>query len=231
MKYLIILFLSISFGANAQWKSYKLTSRGDTINRIDLRGLKQGPWIISMPDLRGERGYEEEGYFTDDKKESTWRRFSLEGDVIAIENYRWGHKDGRNQYFTYQGEPLREEFWRAIDPKNPYDTVKVFDVNDPTKVIGLKVVKVESASVKNGVWKYFDPFMGKIEKTERWVMDRLKTNDEEDDDLAPIDVTNATATKKAEEKKPVTKPKEVLEFEKKNAGKKKIKVRTGSTGG
>ncbi len=33
------------------------------------------------------------------------------------------------------------------------------------------------------------------------------------------------------EKKAINKPKEVLEFEKKNSGKKKVKVRDGSTGG
>jgi len=34
-----------------------------------------------------------------------------------------------------------------------------------------------------------------------------------------------------EKKKQVAKPKEVLDFEKKNSGKKKIRVRDGSTGG
>jgi hypothetical protein len=52
-----------------------------------------------------------------------------------------------------------------------------------------------------------------------------------DDDLAPIDPASGEATVKKEEKKAVTKPQAVLDYEKKNAGKKKIKVRTGQTGG
>jgi hypothetical protein len=49
--------------------------------------------------------------------------------------------------------------------------------------------------------------------------------------LAPIDVTNNDATAKTEEtKKTVPKPKEVVEFEKKKPGKKKIVVRDGATG-
>ena len=55
----------------------------------------------------------------------------------------------------------------------------------------------------------------------------------DDDELAPIDVTNneADETAKADEKKKVvTKPKEVVDFEKKKPGKKKIRVRDGSTG-
>jgi hypothetical protein len=65
-----------------------------------MKGQKQGPWVVHIDDLRGERGYEEEGIFWNDKKEGTWRRFSLEGDLIAIENYRYGYKDGKNTYFN-----------------------------------------------------------------------------------------------------------------------------------
>lgn len=235
MRYLLFSFLLISITANAQkWKSYKLSPKGDTLNRVDQSGLKQGPWVVHVDELRGERGYEEEGFFRDDKKEGTWRRYSLEGDLIALENYRWGQKDGKNMYFNYQGEPLREESWRAIDPKNPYDTVPVYDIKDPTKVLKRVVVKIESASVKNGVWKYFDPQQEKVEKTEVWVMDKLKTNDDKNDDLAPIDVTKSSTSstgQKTDEKKTTQKPKEVLEYEKKNSGKKKVKVRDGNTGG
>ncbi len=84
--------------------------------------------------------------------------YSLEGDLLAMENYRWGQKDGRNAYFNHVGQLLREESWRAIDPKNPYDTVNVYDVNDPSIVLGKRVVKVESLTVKQGAWKFYNPF-------------------------------------------------------------------------
>jgi hypothetical protein len=97
-------------------------------------------------------------------------------------------------------------------------------------------VKVEPNSYKNGTWKYYDPQMGTIEKTEQWVMDKPKEKEKavaatDEDDLAPIDPVNGEATVKKEEKKNLTKPQAVLDFEKKNAGKKKTKVRTGQTGG
>lgn len=232
MRYLFLLTLLISFGASAQWKDFKLTRRGDTLNRIDLRGLKQGPWVVHMQALRGEEAYDEQGIFIDDKKEGVWKRFSPEGDLLAIENYKYGMKDGKCRYFLYTGELLREESWRAIDPKNPYDTVNVTDLNDPTKVIEKRIVKVEPNSYKNGTWTYYDTMTGAIESTEHWVMNKKKEDvlAGTEDDLAPIDVTDGT-TVKQDEKKQVTKPKEVLEFEKKNAGKKKIRVRDGSTGG
>jgi len=235
MRYLFALLLFVSITAQAQYKNFIIGAKGDTLNRVDMQGRKQGPWVVQVDDLRGERGYEEEGYYLNDKKEGAWRRYSLEGDLIAVENFRYGYKDGKNVYFNYQGELLREENWRAIDPKNPYDTVDVYDLKDPTKVVRRQVVKIEPNSYKNGVWKYYDPQMGTVEKTEEWVMDKPKEKEKavaaNDDDLAPIDPATGEATVKKEEKKAVPKPQAVLDFEKKNAGKKKVKVRTGQTGG
>jgi hypothetical protein len=240
MRYLLIATLLISFTSKAQWKSYSFTPRRDTINRIDMKGLKQGPWVIHVDALRGEDGYDEQGIFVDDKKEGVWKRFSLEGDMIAVESYYLGMKSGKCQYFLHTGELLREETWRAIDPKNPYDTINVTDVNDPSKILERKIIKIEPTSYKHGTWTYYNTNTGAIESTEEWVMNKRKedvaaTND---NDLAPIDVTKTgngsktnSGTAQTDEKKQVAKPKEVLDFEKKNSGKKKIKVRDGSTGG
>jgi hypothetical protein len=231
MRYLIILFLTTSLTASAQLKSYIISVKGDTLNRVDMKGLKQGPWVIHLDELRGEPGYDEQGVYVDDKKEGTWKRFSLDGDLLAIENYRYGFKNGKSTYFSNMGDMLREESWRAVDPKNPFDTVNVYDVNDPSKVVGQKVIKMEAASYKNGTWVYYNPESGTVAKTEEWVFDKPKdpiTGAAVADDLAPINVSNGTSTTK---KKEAAKPKEVLEFEKKNSGKRKIKVRDGSTGG
>jgi antitoxin component YwqK of YwqJK toxin-antitoxin module len=233
MKYATVLLLLLSMNGFAQCKEYIIGVKGDTLNCVDMKGRKQGRWVIKVDDLRGERGYEEEGTFKNSKKEGTWRRFSLEGDLIAVENYRWGNKDGKNIYLSPMGEPLREESWKAVNPDNPYDTVAVYDVNDPTKIVGHEVVKLEGFSLKHGTWKYYDPMQGTIEKTETWYLDKpAKKTGTGDDDLAPIAITdNPDSEKEATEKKSTTKPKEVLEYEKKNSGKKKIHVRTGSTGG
>jgi hypothetical protein len=233
MRILFIILMITGLQSQAQVKSYIISSKGDTLNRVDINGKKQGKWVVRVDDLRGERGYEEEGTFTDDLKQGTWRRFSLQGDLIAIENFRYGFKDGRNIYFNFLGELEREESWRAIDPKNPYDTVNVYDVHDPNKVIRRDVITIEPNSYKHGTWSFYNTQRGTIEKTEEWVMDQPKRKRiDDDDDLAPIDVTKGEGAENSE-KKPVvkTKPKEVVEFEKKNAGKKKIKVRSGSTGG
>ncbi len=166
---LLLLLACCSFSSKAQpWISYKLTPRGDTINRLDQQKMKQGPWVLRFETLRGEPGCEEEGYFLNDKKDGAWRRFSLMGDLIARENYKGGYRDGKQLYYTQMGDLLREESYKAVDPKNPYDTIIVPDLDHPDRMLE-KVIKHEAAEVKNGTWTYYDPMMGTVVKTERFV--------------------------------------------------------------
>lgn len=243
MRYLLFVGLLISFNSHAQWKSYIIGKRHDTLNRVDMKGMKQGRWVEHFDPLRGEDGYDEQGFYWNDKRDGVWKRFTTDGDLLAVENYYLGMKSGKCKYYLYTGELLREESWRAIDPKSPYDTVDVVDVNDPSKIVRKEIVKIEPNSYKNGTWTYYNND-GTIQSTEEWVMNKKKediavTTNGAEDDLAPIDVSkgatgktksNSTAAQ-ADEKKQAAKPKEVLDFEKKNSGKKKIKVRDGSTGG
>ena len=163
---LLVCLFSFSY-ANSQWKSYLISVKGDTINCLDKADLKQGPWVVHVDELRGEPGYEEEGYFQDNKREGTWRKYNLQGDLLAVENYKWGEKDGKQQYFTPLGDLLREESWRATNPENPYDTISVPDLYDSHKY-ETKIVKLEVASVAHGTWTYYDPQSGFIIKTEKY---------------------------------------------------------------
>jgi hypothetical protein len=223
----LVLCLSTAFG---QWKSFILSPRGDTLNRVDQKGLKQGPWVNQVPELRGEQGYEEQGYYINDKKDGLWKRFALTGDKIAEETFRWGSLDGRAKYYNRTGALLRSESWRAVDPEKTMDTVDVVDIKDPSKVVDRVVVKLEGKTMKHGQWIYYDPEWGNVEKVENYFMDKLRTNEDEtaaageDDELKPIDVTKKEDPAKK-------KPQAILDYEKKNSGKKKIKVRDGNTGG
>ena len=236
MRLFILIFSALLLSASSysqKWKSYIIGVKGDTLNRVDMKGLKQGPWVVHVDELRGERGYEEEGFFLNGKKDGTWRRFSLEGDLTAVENYRWGGKDGKSIYLTTQGSPIREESWKAVNPDSPYDTVNVYDPNNPDKIIAKQVIKLEGYSLKHGAWKHYDQFTGRLEKTDYWYFDKpARKTGIDDDELAPIDVSNENDDNTAaanDKKKAVPKPKEVVEFEKKKPGKKKITVRDGST--
>lgn len=226
MKWLFIFLLFTSFAASSQCKSYRLTNNGDTINCIDNNDKRQGKWSVKVEGVRGEPGYEEEGVYRDGKKEGVWRVYTSMGDLLAVERYRWGNKDGKSQYYSIAG-PVREESWKAVNPANPYDTVDVVDPVDASKV-ERRVVKIEGTAVKHGTWKYFDNSSGGITKTENYFLDRLE------DPSKMLSASNGNAfsqdsTNSKTAKAPAKiKPKEVMDFEKK-VGKKKIKVIDGTT--
>ncbi|MBI5372895.1 MAG: hypothetical protein HZA79_12810 [Sphingobacteriales bacterium] len=233
MRFIVFLLLFISTSGYGQLKSYILTKRGDTLNRVDMKGLKQGPWSVHVDELRGERGYEEEGYYENDQKEGVWKKYSLEGVKIAEENYRWGKLNGKQQYFTYNGGLLRVENWRAMDPKVAFDTVAVYDIKDPSKIIDWVIVKNEGVSMKHGKWIYYDPREGTVEASENYVMNKLQTEDGgmiDDENIRPLSASTGNTKSDTNSIKKPAKPQAILDYEKKNSGKKKIKVRDGNTG-
>jgi len=226
----LILALSVfAKPAFTQCKTYRLDAKHDTLNCTDFQNNKRGKWFVRMETNHGEPGYQEEGVYKDNKKEGAWITYNLMGDVLAEENYKWGYKNGVCRYYNLMGL-IREESWKAIDPLNPYDTVRVYDLNIPDKY-DLRVVKVESSSVKHGTWNYYDPERGTITKTEEYVIDQLVTNKKSD--LQKLTDSLSTAQKNPPDSLSLSKknkPAEVLQYEKKNANKKKIKVRDGATG-
>jgi len=229
MRYAFLIFLLIPYNSFCQYKSYIIGIKGDTLNVVDKNGLKQGRWVHSFPPLRGEPGYEEQGVYVNDKKEGQWQRFSPAGDLLAIENYRWGNKNGKSYYFNRWGAMEREESWKAVNPDNPYDTLDVYDLNDPTRVIDRVVVKLEGFTLKHGLWKYYDPEFGTVVRTEEYWLDKPKNGLE---GLDPIDVSKGGKSRSdSAAAKTAAKPKTIQDWEKKNSGKKNIKVRDGRTGG
>ncbi|MEO8854438.1 MAG: hypothetical protein ABI359_11715, partial [Ginsengibacter sp.] len=83
------------------------------------------------------------------------------------------------------------------------------------EILSYKIIKAQPYSVKDGTWTYYEN--GKIIKSEDYDRGYL---------LNPVKAADTIAD--APMKKIV--PKEVLEYQKKNSGKKKVKVRDGSTG-
>ncbi len=217
LKKVILLIIGIQFmvsSSDAQYKSYKISPEGDTLNAIDNNGLKQGKWVVHVDPLRGEPGYEEEGVFVNDKKEGHWRKFSLMGDLIAYENYKNGDKDGKSEYFTNLGDLIKEENWRGYDPDQPYDTIPVYGTGS-NEILSYKIVKAEPYSVKDGVWTYYEPGTGAIIRTETYDRGYL------------VDQPKPALVSEEPMKKIV--PKEVLEWQEKNSHKKNVKVIDGTT--
>ena len=207
--------------AAAQYKAFKLSPKGDTLNAVDKKDLKQGKWVVTVAELRGEPGYEEEGYYKDDKKTGPWRKYNSTGDILAIENYKAGGKEGVQEYFSFLGDLLRHEEWKGYNPDAPFDTIAVYGQGN-NEVASYKIVKAQQYSVPHGEWKYYAPGE-KFIKMETYDHGRLLKN--------PDDKTTGVATKTAEEKpEEKVKTKEILEYEKKYSKKKrKAMERDGKT--
>lgn len=216
--FIAILLLLVADSSFAQYKSFKISPKGDTINVVNAAGFKQGRWVNRVEELRGEPGYEEEGmYNKTGEKHGMWRLYTLEGDLLGLENYLNGGKDGVQQYYSFLGNLVREESWRGYDPEHPYDTIPVYGTTS-NEVVEFRVVKAEPYSVKQGQWKYYDSESGRLIKTENWERNNL-VNPEKAQAAAA-----ASAKKKEVEKTP-----EMIEWEKKNRGKKNA-IRDGRTG-
>ncbi|WP_298299739.1 hypothetical protein [Hydrotalea sp.] len=199
-----------------------------------MNNKKQGKWLIHVDELRGEPGYEEEGEYKDNLKGGHWRRYNLMGDLIAVENYRWGNKDGQQEYF-YNGSLEHIESWKAIDPQKKYDTIYVPDLYDEYKV-EKKIIKINSYSVKDGIWKYYLPGSSSLIRTETYSYDSvvkpkpvaLYPNGVSADSTSGNPLLKDSLPK--EKVNTGNKPKEILQFEKKNKNRSKVKVRDGATG-
>ena len=199
----------------AQWKDFVIGPKGDTLNCVDKQDKKQGRWVNHFDEIRGEPGFEEEGEYKNDRKEGTWRLYTLQGDLTGVEYYKWGNKNGVCQYFGMNGGLLREESWRALNPDNAYDTLTIEDIDHLDKYKTV-IVKNDGVAIKDGEWKWYDPATGMIARTEVYTLGKKEASK-----------STSSTTAAAAGAKTATKPKEVLEFEKK-AGKKKVKVQNGS---
>ncbi len=216
---LLILFilLASSWQVEAQYKEYKLNPKGDTINAINKDGQKVGKWVVEVGEIRGEPGYVEEGMYKKGVKDGYWRRYSAHGDLLAVEHYILGGKDGLQQYFSYIGDLEREESWKGYNPDAPYDTIAIYGTGSG-EIVDYKIVKAEAYSVKHGEWRFYEPGSGRLQRTEKWERNNLVNPD------APK--TSPAAYVKP---KKVEKTAEMMEWERKNKGKKGV-IRDGRTG-
>jgi len=239
MRWLVIAAILVSTQAYSQCKTYIIGVRKDTLNCTDYSNHKQGKWVVNVPPKYGNPGYSEEGIYVDDKKEGLWRHYSAQGDILAMENYRWGQKNGKCAYFTINGIE-HEESWKATNPDNPYDTIYVPGLDDPDKLY-QRIIKVEASTSEHGTWTYYNPETGGIIKTQAFVLGQ-EVDPITNKPIGKIKNQNGAAVNPYAGKVPVqllrrdstssahVKPAEVKAYEKKNANKKKVTVRDGATG-
>jgi hypothetical protein len=216
-RFIFLPLLLISLISFSQAGSFIIGVKGDTLNKVDMKNMKQGKWVERRDEIRGEPGDEQEGEYKNNRREGPWRIYSLQGDLTGLEFYKWGNKDGVCQYFNASGSLIREESWRALNPDKLYDTLEIEDI-DHLNEYKTVIVKNEGVAIRHGQWKFYDPSTGMINKIQTYTMGKLETPKS-----SPVSDSTSNVSKT------MVKPKEVQDYEKKNAGKKKIKVRDGQT--
>lgn len=215
----VLLLVTFAINTTAQYKDFTIGPKGDTLNIVDSKGLKQGKWVNSVPEIRGEPGYEEEGFYKNNQKTGPWRRYNSTGDIIAIENFKNGGKHGIQEYFSFLGNIQRHEEWKGYDPDAPFDTIPVYGQGN-NEVIDYKIVRSNQYSVEHGEWRYYDAG-GRLTKLENYDRGQLLKD-------APKQTPVATAT--PDKPKEKVKTKEILEYEKKYSKKKRAQMeRDGRT--
>ncbi|MEJ0079500.1 MAG: hypothetical protein WDM78_00695 [Puia sp.] len=92
--------------------------------------MKQGKWVERRDEIKGvSRATSRRVNTRIIVVRGTWRIYSLQGDLTALEFYKWGNKDGVCQYFNASGSLVREESWRALNPDKLYDTLEIEDID------------------------------------------------------------------------------------------------------
>jgi antitoxin component YwqK of YwqJK toxin-antitoxin module len=217
---LLCLFFCLVFSQLilfGQYKDYQINPKGDTINKVLKNDKREGKWVIEVKELRGEPGYVEEGVYRKGEKDGFWRRYSDQGDLLGVEHYILGGKDGLQQYFNNLGDLEHEENWKGYNPDAPFDTIPVFGTGSG-EIIEYKIVKAEPYSVKDGEWKFYDPGTGRLLRTEQWSKNNL---------LNPGSSKTAGVPKYVKPEKAV-KTDDMLQWEKSTKGK-KTTLRDGRT--
>jgi len=87
MKKLSLFLLAVSMSMIVFGQTSKVVN-GDTINKTDSKGMKQGYWEESVNSVLVKGKYE------DNLKDGTWTIYSGKGLVNKIESYNDGKKDG-----------------------------------------------------------------------------------------------------------------------------------------
>lgn len=149
--------------------AFEISLKGDTINKI-INKKKQGYWAEQFSEKNDEKAFYEIGNYTDNYKTGNWKKYEMNGILLADENYKLGKLDGEakyyeNGYLSYTGNYL------ALRSDVKFDTI---EVEDPvTAFKKTMVIDTKAGSVKNGTWTFFEIPFSKIIRIMEFAADEL----------------------------------------------------------
>ena len=154
---------------------------GDTINRVDNNGLKQGRWIYYGRDKKGwthrlfnSKQIVEEGFYINDKKNKTWKTYhhtnKLKSEITYINNIA----KGSAKFFNTDGKIMLEG---DIENKAFTGEYYIFDTN------GNKIKKNAASANLNGFLNFKGYVTKSLGKNIEGVKIIIERNDFEIDEI------------------------------------------------
>src|ERR1035437_6162787 len=86
--------------------------KGDTVNRINLQGKKEGKWILLSTDSLGKEIKVSEGFYVNGKKEGKWIDYFNNGLKKSNVDYKDGKPNGEATMFYENGNIKETGVWR-----------------------------------------------------------------------------------------------------------------------
>ncbi|MCB0697593.1 MAG: hypothetical protein KDC07_09530 [Chitinophagaceae bacterium] len=140
------------------------------LNQLDSKGRKTGMWLNKIQENRGNPAYTEIGSYYNGLKTGPWYKVNIEGDLVAIENFKKDYYDGEVKYFV-KGQVTCIGLYRGLNPDVEVDTIMV---EDPvTGIQQLVAVRADRGAVRHGTWRFYNETTGSIEKVEEYQVDSL----------------------------------------------------------
>jgi len=159
-----ILFFCFAFSraftqqSNSVYQGYELYL-GDTINRVDKSGLKQGRWVYFGKDRKGwmNRMFKreqvvEEGHYVHGKKHRLWKSYHHTGKLKSEINYVGDVPEGKARFYNTDGKIMLEG---ELEDHQFVREYYVYDSN------GNKIIRKASPDPVNS---YLD-FSGSVSKS------------------------------------------------------------------
>ncbi|MGX5816788.1 toxin-antitoxin system YwqK family antitoxin [Chitinophaga lutea] len=131
-----------------------VSASAQDVNKTDAKKRKQGPWVEQVESIRGEPGYSWEGVYKNDRKEGVWKKYTINGDLMAEETFLQGALQGLCKYYYPNGKISATGQMIAIDLEGQKDTVVTIDPVSGEESL-MEVVR-KGNSVRQGEWRLYD---------------------------------------------------------------------------
>jgi hypothetical protein len=151
-----------------------ISAEGDSINKTDVFNVKQGLWVLQIPERFGEPSYLKYGMYKNDWKIGKWKTYQGP-NLISEENYVNNVLDGEILFYE-NGFLSCRGYYSGANYRAKFDTIIL--ENTQTNQTQTYIVQNNPLSVKDSTWIYFLPNSKMVKSIEYWRNDEFISGQE-----------------------------------------------------